>query len=126
MATLKEKIELANQKATDNIINSNPVWVDILPAGEVINGLDDYTVIHAGPPIEYDDMVMLEKRGMVSACLIEGWAKNEDEAVELIKSGNLFTILAQVNSTVAGLFTVIVVSGSPIIVHSLISNSSGA
>lgn len=100
MATLKEKIELANQKATDNIINSNPVWVDILPAGEVINGLDDYTVIHAGPPIEYDDMVMLEKRGMVSACLMEGWAKNEEEAKELIKSGKIKMISALDTNTV--------------------------
>lgn len=40
-------------------------------------------------------------------------------------SGNLLTIVAQVSSTVAGLLTVIVVSGSPITVHSFLSNSSG-
>ena len=41
-----------------------------------------------------------------------------------IKSGNLFTIVAHVNSTVAGLATVIVVSGSPYTVHSFLSKSS--
>ena len=41
-------------------------------------------------------------------------------------SGILLTISAQVNSTVDGCLTVTVVSGSPIIVHSFLSNSSGA
>ena len=40
------------------------------------------------------------------------------------KSGNLFTIVAHVSSTVAGLATVIVVSGSPYTVHSFLSKSS--
>ena len=39
-------------------------------------------------------------------------------------SGIRLTMLAHVNSTVLGCFTVIVVSGSPIIVHSLKSTSS--
>ena len=39
-------------------------------------------------------------------------------------SGILFTTVAHVNSTVAGLATVIVVSGSPYIDHSFLSKSS--
>ena len=42
-----------------------------------------------------------------------------------ITSGILFTTEAQVNSTVAGFATVIVVSGSPYTVHSFLSYSSG-
>jgi len=38
-----------------------------------------------------------------------------------IKSGILFTIVAHVNSTVAGLATVMLVSGSPYTVHSFLS-----
>ena len=81
MTDIKEKIKEANDQAVAYIINADPVWVDILPAGDVIAGLDDYTIVHSGPPIEYDDMVMLHQRGMVSACLFEGWAKTEAEAV---------------------------------------------
>ena len=47
-------------------------------------------------------------------------------ALALITSGILFTIVAQVNSTVEGLLITKVVLGSPIIVHSFLSNSLGA
>ena len=34
---LKEKIQQANEKAVNRIIDSDPVWVDILPAGEAVS-----------------------------------------------------------------------------------------
>ena len=80
-----KKVESANQDAIDMIINADPVWVGIGLAGDYIEGLDDYTVTHSGPPISFDEMVMLHQRGMVSACLFEGWAKTEEEALALIK-----------------------------------------
>ncbi len=97
---LNEKIVAANNAAADMLINADPVWVDILPAGEVVKGLEDYTVTHSGPPIDYEDMTELHKRGMVSACLFEGWAKTEEEAVKLIKSGKINIISALDKNTV--------------------------
>lgn len=97
---LNEKIVAANNAAADMLINADPVWVDILPAGEVIKGLEDYTVTHSGPPIDYEDMTELHKRGMVSACLFEGWAKTEEEAVKLIKNGKINIISALDKNTV--------------------------
>ena len=94
------KIDEANEAAADMVINADPAWVDILPAGEVVEGLDDYTVTHSGPPIAFEDMVMLHQRGMISACLFEGWAKNEEEALELIHSGKLKMISALDTNTV--------------------------
>ena len=78
-----EKMNKANDDAVNMLINADPVWVGVDLAGNVIEGLDDYTVTHSGPPISFDEMVMLHKRGMVSACLFEGWAKTEEEALEL-------------------------------------------
>ena len=97
---LAEKIDRANEDAADMIIQADPVWVDVRPAGEVIEGLDDYTVTHSGPPIAFEDMVMLHQRGMVSACLFEGWAKTEEEALELIHSGKIKMISALDTNTV--------------------------
>lgn len=54
-----------------------------------MEGLEDHMILHSGPPVDYDDMVMLHKRGMVSAMLFEGWAKDEKEAVEIIRSGEI-------------------------------------
>ena len=48
---LAAKIDEANEAAADMIIQADPAWVDVLPAGEVVEGLDDYVVTHSGPPI---------------------------------------------------------------------------
>ena len=86
---LKEKIAAANEKAVNELIDANPVWVDILPAGEVVEGLEPNMILHSGPPIEYADMVPLHKRGMVSGALFEGLAKTEIEAVAKLKNGEI-------------------------------------
>ena len=86
---VKQKIAQANQQAAACLTDNDPVWVEVRPAGECVEGLEDHMILHSGPPIDYDDMVMLHKRGMVSAMLFEGWAKNEKEAIEIIKSGEI-------------------------------------
>ena len=86
---IRERIAQANQQAVACIIDSDPCWIDIRPAGECVEGLEDHMILHSGPPVDYDDMVMLHKRGMVSAMLFEGWAKDEKEAVEIIRSGEI-------------------------------------
>ncbi len=94
------KMNQANQDAIDMIINADPEWIGVGLAGDFIEGLDDYTVTHSGPPISFDEMVMLHQRGMVSACLFEGWAKTEEEALALIKSGKIKMISALDTNTV--------------------------
>jgi len=91
---LGKKIDEANGITANRLIQADPVWEDVRPAGEVLEGMEDYTVTHSGPPIAYEDMVRLHQRGMVSACLFEGWAKTEDEALRLIQSGKLKIISA--------------------------------
>ncbi len=86
---IKEKIAAANETAVQKIIGSDPVWVDILPAGEIVEGLTDHMILHSGPPIEYRDMCPLHQRGMVSGALFEGWARTEAEAVALIEAGEI-------------------------------------
>ena len=71
-------------------------------------------ILHSGPPVDYDDMVMLHKRGMVSAMLFEGWAKDEKEAVEIIRSGEIRIDSALNHNTVG--------SGTGIITKSVAMN----
>ena len=66
----------------------DPWWVDVRTAGDVL-GLPDRTVLHAGPPIEFGRMCPLHRRGMVNACLLEGWATSESEAARLLASGDV-------------------------------------
>lgn len=86
---IKEKIAAANEEAVSELIDANPVWVDILPAGEAVEGLEPDMILHSGPPIAYADMVPLHKRGMVSGALFEGLAKTEAEAVAKLENGEI-------------------------------------
>ena len=104
---LFDKIQKANAIAAQRLVDADPVWEDVRPAGEVLEGMDDYTVTHSGPPIAYEDMVRLHQRGMVSACLFEGWAKTEAEAIRLIESGKL-NIISALDTNTSGSGTGIV------------------
>ena len=86
---MKQMIAKANQQAGQCLTDNDPYWVDIRPAGECVEGLEDHMILHSGPPVDYEDMVMLHQRGMVSAMLFEGWARDEREAVEIIRSGEI-------------------------------------
>ncbi len=66
----------------------DPWWVDVRTAGDFL-GLPDRTVLHAGPPIAFGRMCPLHRRGLVNACLLEGWAKTADEAIRLLESGEV-------------------------------------
>lgn len=124
--TLRDRIELANREAVSRIIDGDPVWVDILPAGEVIDGLGDYTVLHSGPPIAFDDMTMLHQRGMVSGCLFEGWAKTEEEALALIRSGRIRMESALDHNTVGAGTGIITKSVAMIVIEDKMSGKCAA
>lgn len=47
---IRERIAQANQQAVACIIDSDPYWVDIRPAGECVEGLEDHMILHSGPP----------------------------------------------------------------------------
>jgi glyoxylase-like metal-dependent hydrolase (beta-lactamase superfamily II) len=66
----------------------DPWWVDVRTAGDFLH-LADKTILHSGPPIEYGRMCVLHRRGMVSACLFEGWAKTAAEAEALLERGEV-------------------------------------
>lgn len=65
---IKEKIAQANEKTVHMLMDSDPVWVDMKPAIECVDGLEDHMILHSGPPIAYEDMTMLHKRGWSAQC----------------------------------------------------------
>ncbi len=71
------------------IIDAEPYWVGVSRAIDLLDGFDEKTILHSGPPIEYERMCGLHKRGMVNAVLFEGLAKTEAEAEKLILKGDI-------------------------------------
>ena len=75
-------------KPEDLRYKGDPYWIDVRKAEDFLS-LPDKTVLHAGPPIEYERMCLGHKRSMVNACLFEGWARSETEALRMLERGEI-------------------------------------
>lgn len=86
---VQEKIEAANKKVMEIILNGQPTLLDIGVAEEVIPQMTKKTILHAGPPIKWEDMSGPLRGAIIGALIYEGLANNEKEAVELASSGDI-------------------------------------
>jgi hypothetical protein len=84
---IKQKIEKANEEAAQRLIAGDPVLVDIVPAGEVIPGMQDQMITHAGPPIEWQRMCGAQQGAIIGQVVYEDWAKTVEEARALLDKG---------------------------------------
>ena len=83
-------IEEANREAVDRMLDARPLWVDVRPAGELLPELrDQRLLLHAGPPIAWEDMCGPMRAGVVGAALLEGWADTPEAAERLADSGDI-------------------------------------
>ncbi|WP_313119765.1 DUF1116 domain-containing protein [Proteiniclasticum ruminis] len=82
-----EKIKEANEKVVNIMKASHGVLIDMAEAIDVVPGMDENTILHAGPPISWERMCGPMKGAVIGALIFEDRAKNEEEAVKLIESG---------------------------------------
>lgn len=86
---VQERIEAANKKVMEIILNGQPTLLDIGVAEEVIPGMTKKTLLHAGPPIKWEKMSGPLKGAVIGALIYEGLAVDEKEATELAVSGEI-------------------------------------
>lgn len=80
----------ANEAVIQKITQSQPFLLDVIPAKDVIPEMNEGKVIlHAGPPIKWENMPDPVQGSCIGATLFEGWAKNEDEARKLLQSDEI-------------------------------------
>lgn len=79
----------ANEKVLEIIRNSEVEIVGMDLAKNVIPGMKENLVLHAGPPITWDRMCGPMKGAVIGALIYESKAKNEDEAIKLIENGEI-------------------------------------
>lgn len=77
-------IEKANAETTQRMIEAHPVLVGLGKAKDVIPGMEDNMLLHAGPPITWERACGTLKGAVIGALLWEGKAKTEQEAVQLM------------------------------------------
>jgi len=83
-------IDQANRDVIAKVVASQPVIKDVVPAKSVIKELNNGKVIlHAGPPIRFENMPDPVQGSCVGAALFEGWAGTEEEARRILASGEV-------------------------------------
>jgi len=82
-------IEVANTEATQRMMESRPVVVGLGKARDVIPGMREDLLLHAGPPITWERASGPMRGAITGALIFEGKAKNEAEAQTLVESGEI-------------------------------------
>ena len=84
----RDVIERANAEALGRLTEGLPMLVDCRPAREALE-LADRTVLHAGPPIDWNRMCEPMRAAVLCAVRYEGWAANDDAAAALVTAGGV-------------------------------------
>ena len=85
----KATIEKANTKVLGKYMEARLVATTMAKAIEVVPGMKENMILHAGPPITWERMAGPVKGAMIGACIFEGKAKNAEEAEKLLASGKI-------------------------------------
>ena len=89
MTDLDRKIEIINSEIIEKIASAHIMWVDVCRASEVIPILKTHTLLHAGPPLDAQDMSTAMHNAIYGAIVYEGWVSNLTEAKKLVDSGKI-------------------------------------
>jgi hypothetical protein len=82
-------IEKANTEATQRMMEARPVVVGMGKAIDVIPGMRENLLLHAGPPITWERASGPMQGAITGALIFEGKAKNEADAQTLVESGEI-------------------------------------
>ncbi|MFU8786444.1 MAG: DUF1116 domain-containing protein [Candidatus Izemoplasmataceae bacterium] len=84
-----EKINEANQKVVERIKHAEARLVSIKKAIDIIPNMDKKTILHAGPPIAFENMAGPMQGAIIGALIYEGLATDEKSATKIATSGEI-------------------------------------
>ncbi len=82
-------LETANEKAYAAFLAAQPVLTGVGVAREHLPEMGDRMILHAGPPIAWEEMCGPMQGAVIGAILYEGWAADADAAWRLAGSGGI-------------------------------------
>ncbi len=86
---IKEKIKTANEEALKKMAEVQPILVDIDLAINVIPRMDKKTILHAGPPIEWERMSGPTQGAIAGILVYEGLAETIKDGYSIAASGEI-------------------------------------
>jgi len=111
--SIKNKIEKANKEAITRLLAAEPIIVGVGTAGSSIPGMTKKTILHAGPPISWNDMCEPLKGAIVGGLIYEKLVTNEEDGRKLAASGEIIFDCCHHHSTV-GPMAGVVTSSMPV------------
>ena len=108
-------IDQQNLKLIAELHGARPQLIALVRAGEAIPQLDDGLILHAGPPISWDEMVPAMRAAISGALIFEGNATNLREATEIAASRDVQFGSAH-DFRAAGAMTGIITASMPVFV----------
>jgi hypothetical protein len=82
-------IEKANTEAVERMMEARPVLVGLGKARDMVPGMRDNLLLHAGPPITWERASGPMRGAITGALIFEGKATDEAEAKALVTSGKI-------------------------------------
>lgn len=83
------KIEEANEKVVKRIVEAKPMVIGIKKARDVIPGMKEHMLLHAGPPITWERMCDPQRGAVMGAAVFEGWVDTPEEAAKMAERGEI-------------------------------------
>jgi hypothetical protein len=82
-------IDNANATAVERMMSARPTLTGVAVARDVIPGMKDNLILHAGPPIDWPRMSGPLRGAVIGALLFEGLAKDEAAATAMVEAGEV-------------------------------------
>ncbi|MCT4633185.1 MAG: DUF1116 domain-containing protein [Firmicutes bacterium] len=86
---MQELIKKANEEAVGRLLKAQPTLVGIGTAGADIPNMTKKTILHAGPPVKWEDMSGPLRGAVIGGLIYEGLADDFDSASALAASGEI-------------------------------------
>jgi hypothetical protein len=110
-----QKIEHANVETLRRLLAGDPVLVDVVPAGDALEGLGGRHILHAGPPIGWERMCGPMRGAVMGIAVFEGWASDLKDAASQAEAG-AFRFEPNHHYDAVGPMTGITTQGQPVLV----------
>jgi hypothetical protein len=82
-------MEEANRKTVSMIQEGKPILIGVSTAGEAVPGMKRNLILHAGPPVTWERMSGPLQGAVIGGLLLEGLARDAEEARRLAASGDI-------------------------------------
>lgn len=84
-----ERVERANAEALARLQSARPMLVRAGLARDLIPDFGGRTVLHAGPPVAFEEMAAPQRLAVCAAAMFEGWAADLEDAHRMGRRGEI-------------------------------------